>query len=88
MTVTVKLDLALEERLRQRAAASGRTSSALIREALVNYLALPDDSAATSTALALGADLFGRHAGPVDLASKRKQAWVDAVDTKRPRMAR
>ncbi|MBK6851860.1 MAG: hypothetical protein IPG93_09640 [Burkholderiales bacterium] len=62
--------------------------AALIREALVHYLAQPDDSATSTTAHALGADLFGRHAGPVDLASTRKQAWADAVDTKRPRSAR
>jgi plasmid stability protein len=62
MTVTVKLDASLEERLRQRAAASGTTTSDVIRQALLAYLYAPGSTPAPS-AHALGADLFGRHRG-------------------------
>jgi plasmid stability protein len=77
MTVTVKLDLPLEERLRQRAASTGRSTSDVIRAALVAYLDQPE-RAAPPSAFALGADLFGRHRGPSDLARRRKQAVADA----------
>lgn len=76
MTVTVKLDLSLEERLRQRAASTGRSTSDVIRAALVAYLDQPE-RAAPSSAFALGADLFGRHSGPSDLARQRKRVVAD-----------
>ncbi len=80
MTVTVKLDPLLEEQLRQRAAATGRSTSDVVRSALQAYLAAPESSAAPS-AFALGADLFGRHRGHPDLAADRKallaEAWAD-----------
>jgi plasmid stability protein len=76
VTVTVKLDLPLEERLRQRAARSGRSTSDVIRAALLAYLDQPERAAAPS-AFALGADLFGRHGGPADLARQRKPAAAD-----------
>ncbi len=77
MTVTVKLDVMLEERLRQRAAASGATTSDVIRQALVAYLDAPESVAAPS-AHALGADLFGRHRGTPELAEQRKALLADA----------
>lgn len=77
MTVTVKLDMQLEERLRQRAAGSGRSTSEVIRAALQAYLDQPE-SAAPRSAFELGADLFGRHRGPGGLAQQRKQAAADA----------
>jgi plasmid stability protein len=72
MTVTVKLDAALEAQLRQRAAASGRSTSEVIRAALAAYLAQPEAAPAPS-AHALGEDLFGRHRGAPDLATNRKR---------------
>lgn len=77
MTVTVKLDVPLEERLRQRAASTGRSTSDVIRAALQLYLDQPE-RAATRSAFELGADLFGRHQGPADLAQGRKRAVADA----------
>ena len=77
MTVTVKLDTRLEERLRQRAAGTGRTTSEVIRAALQAYLDQPEHAAPRS-ASDLGADLFGRYAGPSDLAQRRKQAAAEA----------
>ncbi len=71
MTVTVKLDALTEERLRQRAASTGRSTSDVIRAALHAYLVEPDATPQRS-AFALGADLFGRHRGPADLAQRRK----------------
>jgi predicted transcriptional regulator len=77
MTVTVKLDAMLEEQLRQRAAASGATTSDVIRQALLAYLNAPVSVAAPS-AHALGAGLFGRHRGAPDLAERRKALLADA----------
>jgi plasmid stability protein len=80
MTVTIKLEATLEERLRQRAASTGRSTSDVVRSALVAYLDQAEPEPAQS-AYALGADLFGRHAGPADLASQRKRhaaaLWAD-----------
>lgn len=75
MTMTVKLDPTLEQRLRQRCAAQGVPASQVIREALVQWLDKQPEPGLS--AHALGADLFGRHAGPADLAANRKQALGD-----------
>jgi plasmid stability protein len=77
MTVTIRLDADLEELLRQRAAASGATTSDVIRQALIAYLKAPRDVPAPS-AHALGADLFGRHRGAPELAARRKVLLADA----------
>jgi len=79
MTVTVKLDPLTEERLRLRAASTGRSTSDVIRAALHAYLAGAEaDAAQQRSAFALGADLFGRHCGPADLAQHRKTELADA----------
>lgn len=78
MTMTFKLGPELEQKLRQRSAALRKPASALVREALASYLAsgAPEEMSAYT----LGADLFGRHRGPSDLAERRKsltaKAWV------------
>jgi plasmid stability protein len=77
MTVTIKLDALLEGQLRQRAQSTGRSTSDVVRAALQAYLAQPEPGPARS-AYDLGADLFGRRSGPVDLASGRKRAVADA----------
>lgn len=77
MTITIKLEALLEEQLRQRAQSTGRSTSDLVRAALQAYLAQPEPGPLRS-AFELGADLFGRHAGPADLASGRKRAAADA----------
>jgi plasmid stability protein len=80
MTVTVKLDAELEELLRRRAAATGRTTSDVIRDALQAWL-VTGDAPQPPSAHALGADLFGRFRGAADLATRRKavaaEAWAD-----------
>ncbi len=79
MTMTVKLPIGLEDSLRQASAALGRPASELIRDALQAYLA--DAIEPDASAYELGKDLFGAHAGPADLASRRKaaaqQVWAD-----------
>ena len=72
MTMTVKLDPALEQRLRLQSASLGRPASELIREALVAYL--DRAPAPPPSAFALDRDLFGRFGGPADLAARRKSA--------------
>ena len=75
MTMTIKLAPEMEQEIRRRSAALGRPASALIREALARYLeASPPPEL---SAYALGADLFGRHRGPADLAERRKQHLAD-----------
>ena len=76
MTMTVKLDPTLEQRLRLQSAALGRPASELIREALVAYL--DGAPAQPLSAYALGSDLFGRFSGPADLATQRKAALAEA----------
>lgn len=83
MTMTVKLDPALEQSLRQRSAALGRPAGEIIREALQAWLASTPEVA--PSAHALGADLFGRHRGPADLATRRKQAVADVWADKHAR---
>lgn len=78
MTMTVKLDAPLERALRSRCAALGRSASALMREALQAYLAQTEPSAYT-----LGEDLFGQHAGPKDLAGRRKAGVQQIWEQKR-----
>jgi hypothetical protein len=79
MTMTVKFDPLLEQRLRLHSAASGRPAGDIIREALVAWL--DDAPVAAPSAHALGHGLFGRFDGPADLAIRRKahavEAWVE-----------
>jgi hypothetical protein len=75
MTMTVKLDPLLEQRLRLHSAVSGRPAGEIIREALVAWL--DDTPAEAPSAHALGQGLFGRHAGPADLATRRKRQLAD-----------
>ena len=84
MTVTIKLDTALEERLRQRAASTGRSTSDVVRAALHDYLAEADRDLLRSP-YELGRSLFGRHKGSADLASNRKALLADAWDAKHAR---
>lgn len=80
MTVTIKLEATLEERLRQHAASTGRSTSDVVRTALQLYLSQPAPASQRSP-FALGEDLFGRRSGPTDLATSRKQlaaaAWTE-----------
>ncbi|HOE44013.1 MAG TPA: CopG family transcriptional regulator [Rhodoferax sp.] len=85
MTVTVKLDDALECALRSRCKALGRSASALVRDALQACLTQTDPAPALF--YTLGQDLYGRHAGPVDLASQRKADLSHIWDQKHPARA-
>jgi plasmid stability protein len=80
MTMTVKLPSEMEQALRQRSAALGKSASEVLREALRSYLA--SAPATPPSAYAAGEDLFGKHAGPADLARDRKHAWAQLVEDK------
>jgi len=82
MAMTVKLDDALEHALRSRCKALGRSASALMRDALQAYL--PPTEATPASPYALGQDLFGKHAGPADLASQHKVELSQIWDQKHP----
>jgi predicted DNA-binding protein len=90
MAMTFKLPPEMELRLRQRSAALGKPASVLIREALASYLAAPAPQEVS--AYALGAELFGRHHGPADLAEMRKAhlagLWVEKHRADRGRAPR
>ena len=80
MTVTVKFPVALESDLRRFAATTGVATSAVIRDAVLQYLSqAPKNSPG---AYGLGADLFGRHSGPENLAAERKADVADAWEDK------
>ena len=80
MTTTVKLPPELEHKLRQRSTQEGRSISELMRDALSAYLQnVPPPRA---SAFSLGADLFGRHAGPADLSAERRRHLADAWEEK------
>ena len=83
MTMTVKLDALMEQRLRLRSAALGRPAGDIIREALQDWLAQTPDAA--PSAFELGSGLFGRHHGQPGLASDRKQAATDVWADKHAR---
>jgi Arc/MetJ-type ribon-helix-helix transcriptional regulator len=93
MTTTVKLPNPLEDSLRERCAAEGRSISEVMRDALVMYLATKPKGVAS--AFHLGADLFGRayheSAAITDLASNRKahaaQVWDEIAAQKMARPA-
>ena len=55
----------------------------VMRDALTAYLA--STPAAPASAWSLGADLFGRHAGPADLATARRTHAGDAWAQKHAR---
>ncbi len=85
MTTTVKLPPSLEQSLRRQSAVEGRSISELMRDALTAYLASVPQ--APPSAWSLGADLFGRHAGPTDLAATRHAQAAEAWDEKHTRRA-
>mgnify|MGYP000865266609 CR=1 FL=1 len=91
MTITVKFPAALEADLRRHAEALGTPTSLVVREAVAQYLVRAQAEAAPPSAAALGDDLFGRHSGPADLATQRKQwvadAWADKHAPARPATA-
>ncbi len=78
MTITIKLESALEEQLRQRASAMGCSTSEVVRSALQVYLSSNEDASLRSP-FELGADLFGRHWGAADLSTRRRLGFVAAA---------
>ncbi|MBS0501963.1 MAG: CopG family transcriptional regulator [Burkholderiaceae bacterium] len=83
MTTTVKLPPGLEQSLRRQCAAEGRSISEVMRDALTAYLA--QVPTAPPSAWSLGADLFGRHAGPADLAAARHAHAAEVWEQKHSR---
>lgn len=70
-TLTVKIDKALEDQLREIATESGDTTSGIVREALAEYVAKPHRRK-KGNALELVGDLAGSLSGPSDLATNPK----------------
>lgn len=79
MTLTVKLDEALERSLEERSAERGVPKSVVVKEALAQYLAREPVAAYEA-----GKALFGRHgSGDGTLSVRRREAFVEAADAKR-----
>lgn len=71
MTITIRLEPALQEAIDRLAQAQGLTRSELVRECLQRYL---EQQQKRLTPWELGKDLFGRHAsGRSDLSARRKE---------------
>ena len=88
MTTTVKLPNTLEMTLRQHCTISGESISDVIRVALEAHLSTAAIDA-TTTPFALGAEYFGRFAGPADLSETfrdiRSAVWDDVASEKSDR---
>lgn len=91
MTTTVKLPTALEMTLRQHCAISGESISDVIRIALEAHLSAAAENT-TASPWSLGADYFGRFAGPANLSDTYREArggvWDEVAASKSTRRAR
>jgi Arc/MetJ-type ribon-helix-helix transcriptional regulator len=72
-TISVKLPVRLESRLRQAVVRRRSTRSALVREALEAHLAREAADAPEESCLGLGSDLAGSITGPPDLSSNPRR---------------
>ena len=71
MTITVRLPIRLEDKLRARAGKDGAALSEFVRDAIAEKL--DREPAAVPSSYELGKELFGRHgSGRHDLSSRRK----------------
>ena len=83
MTVSLRLDDALEAELRRRLARDGTPLSDFIRQAIHEKLARDRESSDPYT---LGQPFFGRHAsGEQDRSQQRKQIVRERLDAKHRR---
>ena len=83
MTVSLRLDDALEAELRRRLARDGTPLSDFIRQAIHEKLARDRESSDPYT---LGQQFFGRHAsGERDRSQRRKQIVRERLDAKHRR---
>jgi len=81
MTLTVKLDPAMEQALARRSAERGVPKSVVVKQALAEYLAREPVSAYEA-----GKDLFGRHgSGERDLSVRRRERYAELIDAKHRR---
>lgn len=81
MTLTVKLSPAMEQALARRSAERGVPKSAVVKQALAEYLARAPLSAHEA-----GKDLFGRHgSGERDLSLRRRERYAELIDAKHRR---
>ncbi len=81
MTLTVKLEPAMERALARRSAERGVPKSVVVKQALAEYLAREPVSAYEA-----GKDLFGRHgSGERDLSVRRRERYAELIDAKHRR---
>ena len=81
MTLTVKLEPALELALARRCKQGGAPKSIVVKQALSEFLAKEPLSAYEA-----GKELFGRHgSGAGDLSARRREYYAEMVDAKRSR---
>lgn len=86
--MATKLPTTLEMTLRQHCAVSGESISDVIRVALEAHLSAAAENT-TASPWTLGADYFGRFAGPADLAETYREArgrvWDEVAANKSTR---
>jgi metal-responsive CopG/Arc/MetJ family transcriptional regulator len=70
-TISLKISEGLERRLTQAAKRSGKSRSALIREAVESYVVR--DTKRRGSCLAVASDIIGSVAGPADLSHNKKR---------------
>lgn len=79
MSISVELPPDLEQKLLQHCMQEGRSIDDVMADAIAAWLASTTTS--EKSAFELGAGLFGRYAGPVDLAEQRQryadELWAD-----------
>lgn len=81
MTLTVRLDPDLDDKLRRHCTAEGKTKTKIVSEALERYLA-----EARPSAYDLGQKLFGRYASRTgEVSRRRKSLYRDYLSEKRRR---
>lgn len=81
MSIRVELPPELEQKLLQHCMQEGRSIDDVMADAIAAWLASTKTS--EKSAFELGAGLFGRYAGPVDLAEQR-QRYADDIWAEKP----
>jgi len=84
MTLTIRLDLELEQQLARASAQSGLPKSQIVKQGLREYLAKLTPG---KTPYELGKDLFGQGPGSGlgDLSTRRKEYLTEIIRAKRAR---
>ena len=79
---SVRLDLQIQEKLRQAAAARGVTQSEIHRQALAEYFERESEEKRSRYDDPFYDDIFGVGEGPADLSRRHKEYYAEIMDEK------